>query len=198
MKTRYSIAATAILLIVLCSKVYSQIDSIDQNWISHIGISHRFSSKSSNELGTDENGIQYNIDVGYEWKISAKQKIGIIISGQIVSQNYDAYLTPMVSWRYISSVDWSHRLAAGPILVKSYNDIDVIDGFSLSYDLEILNSVAVTNRFDLLNDSNIGAIYSYSPGIELRGKYAKVFIITGTAVTCVGAILFISAIRKSN
>ncbi len=194
--TKYLIAII-ILITTFSKEVYAQSDTTNHNGIWEIGISHRFSSKSSNELGTDESGIQYNLDIGHEWNINSKNKLGFILSGQIISKNYDAYLAPMIIWNYVPNENWSHKLAAGPILMKSYNDEDFINGFSLSYDLEIADNVSFTNRFDILDDSKIGPIFSYSPGIELRGKYAKIFIITGTAVTGLGALIVLNGIRNS-
>lgn len=194
--TKFLIAI--VLFTLFYGELAAQTDSTSHNGIWEIGISHRFSSKSSNEFGMDESGVQYNLDIGHEWYINSKNKLGFVLSGQIISHSYNAYLTPMITWNYVPNENWSHKFAAGPILLKSYNDDDFINGFSLSYDLEIAENISITNRIDMLNDSKINPIFSYSPGIELRGKYAKIFIITGTAIAGVGAILVLDGIRKSN
>lgn len=191
-------AITVVLFIFISTSIFSQVDSTHSNWIAEFGVSHRFSSKASNELGTDQSGVQYNLDIGCEWKTSDKYNIGFLLTGQLVGENYDAYFSPMISWRYVPSIDWSHRLALGPILAKSYNDVGLIDGFSLSYELEISDKIAITNRFDILNDSKISPIFSYAPGVELRGKFGKFFITSGSIITGIGAIIIIPAISRSN
>lgn len=108
-----------------------------------------------------------------------------------------AFLTPMMSWRHQPSQDLGHRFAAGPILLKSRNDEDLFNGFSVSYDLEFYDKIAITNRIDLIKDSTTDMRLSYSPGIEFRGKYAKVVIIGGTIVTGVAVIVVLQAIGRS-
>ena len=191
MKSIYILIKTIAFITIFSYSTYSQIDSVDHNWISEVGISRRFASKPSNRLGTDKNGVQYNIEIGYEWKYRPKHKLGFLLSGQLIGNGFDAYLTPMISWKYTPNVHLKHRFSAGPILVKSYNDFDFINGFSLSYDIEISNKISITNRFDLLNNSKISPIFSYSPGIELKGKNATIIIVGGGAFTGFMALFFL-------
>ncbi len=126
--------------------------------------------------------------MSHEWNINRKHKFGFILSGQIVTKNNDLYLAPMLTWNYNPNDNYNHRFSAGPIILKSHNDFDAIDGYSLSYDLAFGNHFSITNRFSILNDSKINRIYSYSPGIEITKKYGKVTILAGATVTYLGLV----------
>lgn len=111
------ITITAISLF-FCSKSFSQIDSTNHNGIWEIGIGYRFSSQKSNEFGSDQSGIQYNLEMSHEWNINRKHKFGFILSGQIVTKNNDLYLAPMLTWNYNPNDNYNHRFSAGPNYTK--------------------------------------------------------------------------------